>query len=158
MSSPKEEMLSDVAPATILSLEEALPERGDENKSLALIDTIPFTPGSYDEAMILDMKAKIYGMTNQLSKAIAPWDRAVQLSDHHDVLLISDGGTLVRTRAAEISQVGRNTQGVTLIRLAADETLQAVERVDASLDEEAGSVESEAIGVAGGEVEERSPE
>jgi len=61
---------------------------------------------------------------------------AVQLSDHHDVLLISDGGTLVRTRAAEISQVGRNTQGVTLMRLAADESLQTIERVDASLDEE----------------------
>jgi DNA gyrase subunit A len=61
---------------------------------------------------------------------------AIQLSDHHEVLLISDGGTLVRTRAAEIAQVGRNTQGVTLIRLAADETLQAIERVDASLDEE----------------------
>ena len=61
---------------------------------------------------------------------------AIQLSDHHEVLLISDGGTLVRTRAAEISQVSRNTQGVTLMRLAADETLQAVERVDASLDDE----------------------
>jgi DNA gyrase subunit A len=60
---------------------------------------------------------------------------AIQLSDHHEVLLISDGGTLVRTRAAEISQVSRNTQGVTLMRLAADESLQAVERVDASLDE-----------------------
>ncbi len=59
---------------------------------------------------------------------------AVQLSDHHEVLLISDGGTLVRTRAAEISQVGRNTQGVTLIKLAKDEILQAVERLDASLD------------------------
>ncbi|MFN7136214.1 MAG: DNA gyrase C-terminal beta-propeller domain-containing protein, partial [Thermomonas sp.] len=62
---------------------------------------------------------------------------AIQLSDHHDVLLISDGGTLVRTRAAEISQVGRNTQGVTLMRLAAGETLQAIERLDASLDEDA---------------------
>jgi DNA gyrase subunit A len=61
---------------------------------------------------------------------------AIQLSDSHEVLLISDGGTLVRTRASEISQVGRNTQGVTLIRLAPDETLQAIERVDASLDEE----------------------
>ncbi|AWV07153.1 DNA gyrase subunit A [Marilutibacter maris] len=59
---------------------------------------------------------------------------AVQLSEQHDVLLISDGGTLVRTRAAEISQVSRNTQGVTLMRLAADESLQAVERLDASLD------------------------
>jgi DNA gyrase subunit A len=61
---------------------------------------------------------------------------AIQLSDHHDVLLISDGGTLVRTRAAEISQVGRNTQGVTLMRLAGDETLQAIERLDASLDDD----------------------
>jgi DNA gyrase subunit A len=59
---------------------------------------------------------------------------AIQLSDHHDVLLISDGGTLVRTRAAEISQVGRNTQGVTLMRLSEGESLQAVERLDASLD------------------------
>lgn len=66
---------------------------------------------------------------------------AIQLSEHHEVLLISDGGTLVRTRASEISQVGRNTQGVTLIRLADDESLQAVERVDASLDED--DVESE---------------
>jgi DNA gyrase subunit A len=61
---------------------------------------------------------------------------AIQLSDHHEVLLISDGGTLVRTRAAEISQVGRNTQGVTLMRLAQDETLQAIERLDASLEED----------------------
>ena len=61
---------------------------------------------------------------------------AIQLSDHHDVLLISDGGTLVRTPAADISQVGRNTAGVTLIRLAADESLQAIERLDVSLDEE----------------------
>jgi DNA gyrase subunit A len=59
---------------------------------------------------------------------------AIQLSDSHEVLLISDGGTLVRTRASEISQVGRNTQGVTLIRLGAGESLQAIERVDASLD------------------------
>jgi len=60
---------------------------------------------------------------------------AIQLSDHHEVLLISDGGTLVRTRASEIAQVGRNTQGVTLMRMSADETLQAIERLDASLDE-----------------------
>ena len=60
---------------------------------------------------------------------------AIQLSEHHDVLLISDGGTLVRTPAADISQVGRNTQGVTLMRLGEGEKLQAIERLDASLDE-----------------------
>jgi DNA gyrase subunit A len=68
---------------------------------------------------------------------------AIQLSDHHEVLMISDGGTLVRTRAAEISQVGRNTQGVTLMRLAEDETLQTIERVDASLDEVEDGIEGE---------------
>jgi len=59
---------------------------------------------------------------------------AIQLSDHHDVLLISDGGTLVRTPAADIAQVGRNTQGVTLIRVSDGEKLQAIERLDVSLD------------------------
>ncbi|MFP7721652.1 DNA gyrase subunit A [Lysobacter sp. A3-1-A15] len=71
---------------------------------------------------------------------------AVQLGEHHEVLLISDGGTLVRTRASEISQVSRNTQGVTLMRLAADETLQAVERLDASLDEENDGEDGELAG------------
>ena len=61
---------------------------------------------------------------------------AIQLTEEHEVLLISDGGTLVRTRASEISQVGRNTQGVTLMRVGEGETLQAIERLDASLDEE----------------------
>src|SRR3546814_12951360 len=80
---------------------------------------------------------------------------AIQLSDSHEVLLISDGGTLVRTRASEISQVGRNTQGVTLIRLAADESLQAIERVDASLDEDDGDDEVGAVDAQ--EQQERPP-
>ena len=61
---------------------------------------------------------------------------AVLLSSRDEVLLISDGGTLVRTRAVEISQVGRNTQGVTLMRMSDNETLQALERLDGSLDED----------------------
>jgi DNA gyrase subunit A len=55
---------------------------------------------------------------------------AIQLTEGHEILLISDQGTLVRTRAAEVSQVGRNTQGVTLMRVGADEKLIAVERLD----------------------------
>ncbi|MBU8974720.1 DNA gyrase subunit A [Lysobacter sp. MMG2] len=77
---------------------------------------------------------------------------AVQLSDHHDVLLISDGGTLVRTRAAEISQVGRNTQGVTLMRMAPEESLQTLERVDASLDEDDSETEAVPVDGTTGEV------
>jgi DNA gyrase subunit A len=44
-------------------------------------------------------------------------------------MLISDGGTLVRTAASEISTLGRNTQGVTLIRLRQDEKLVGLERI-----------------------------
>ena len=55
---------------------------------------------------------------------------AIQLTEQHEILLISDQGTMVRTRAAEVSQVGRNTQGVTLMRVAGDEKLIAVERLD----------------------------
>lgn len=66
---------------------------------------------------------------------------AVLLSGNDEVLLISDGGTLVRTRGSEISRVGRNTQGVTLMRLSEGEVLQAVERLDASLDEDEGEGE-----------------
>jgi len=60
---------------------------------------------------------------------------AVLMGPADEVLLISDGGTLVRTRGSEISRVGRNTQGVTLIRLSKDEKLQAVERMDASIED-----------------------
>jgi DNA gyrase subunit A len=74
---------------------------------------------------------------------------AVLLSARDEVLLISDGGTLVRTRASEISRVGRNTQGVTLIRLSKGEKLQAVERLDGSLveDEPVEAVDGEEGGV-----------
>ena len=60
----------------------------------------------------------------------------VQLDDTHELMLISDKGTLVRTRAAEIAVVGRNTQGVTLIRLPEDESLVGVVRIDALEDED----------------------
>ena len=66
---------------------------------------------------------------------------AIQLTDDQDVLLISDGGTLVRTPSTSISQVGRNTQGVTLIKLADGERLQAIECLDAYLDGEAEDAE-----------------
>uniref|UniRef100_UPI0028B078E8 DNA gyrase C-terminal beta-propeller domain-containing protein n=1 Tax=Stenotrophomonas sp. TaxID=69392 RepID=UPI0028B078E8 len=76
---------------------------------------------------------------------------AVLMGPRDEVLLISDGGTLVRTRSSEISRVGRNTQGVTLIRLSKDEKLQAVERMDASLDDgadEEGADEAAATAAA----------
>jgi len=54
---------------------------------------------------------------------------AVQVLESEEIMLISDQGTLVRTRVSEVSSLGRNTQGVTLIKLAKDETLVGLERV-----------------------------
>ena len=55
---------------------------------------------------------------------------AVQVFDGDEIMLISDKGTLVRTRVDEISVQGRNTQGVRLIKLKEGETLVGVERVE----------------------------
>jgi DNA gyrase subunit A len=60
---------------------------------------------------------------------------AVQLAETHEILLISNQGTMVRTRASEIAKVGRNTQGVTLIRLPADEALAGVVAVQAFVED-----------------------
>jgi DNA gyrase subunit A len=54
---------------------------------------------------------------------------AIQVTSDDDIMLISDGGTLVRTSAAEISTLSRNTQGVRLIRLRQDEKLVGLERI-----------------------------
>jgi DNA gyrase subunit A len=72
---------------------------------------------------------------------------AQQVTDEDDIMLISDGGTLVRTSASEISTLGRNTQGVTLIRLRDGEKLVGLARIAA--DEE--SEEGEGAGESGSE-------
>lgn len=55
---------------------------------------------------------------------------AVQVIEDEEVMMITDGGTLVRNRVAEISQMGRNTQGVIMIRLHKQERLIGIERIE----------------------------
>ena len=69
---------------------------------------------------------------------------AVQVAGSDEIMLISDKGTLVRTRVDEVSVQGRNTQGVRLIRLKEGEKLVGLERV-----EEPESLESGAADTAG---------
>ncbi|MFT5720289.1 MAG: DNA gyrase subunit A [Motiliproteus sp.] len=64
-----------------------------------------------------------------------------QVFEGDEVILISDQGTLVRTRTDEITVQSRNTQGVTLIRVAADEKLVGTARVKEPLDEEVNVVD-----------------
>ena len=61
---------------------------------------------------------------------------ALQVSTGDEVMLISSAGTLVRTPTSEISVMGRNTQGVRLIRLDANDKLVGLERVEVLQDDE----------------------
>lgn len=62
---------------------------------------------------------------------------AVQVTDDSEVMLISNGGTLVRTSVKDISVVGRNTQGVTLIRLVDGDSLVQIAPILTEDDDEA---------------------
>ncbi|MDH5785285.1 MAG: DNA gyrase subunit A, partial [Chromatiales bacterium] len=68
---------------------------------------------------------------------------AVLVAENEEIMLITDGGTLVRTRVAEVSSMGRNTQGVRLINLTKDEKLIGLERI-AESDEDGNEEEGEA--------------
>ncbi len=78
---------------------------------------------------------------------------AIPVAEADEVMLISDGGTLVRTEVVGISLLGRNTQGVRLIRVSENEQLIGVERVIAEDDEEPeeGVVEGAGIDADAGE-------
>lgn len=88
----------------------------------------------------------------QTSERNGPVVGAAQVSESDEIMLISDKGTLVRTRVSEVSIQGRNTQGVRLIRLKDSEKLVGLEQVDEpeaveelqALDETLGSDASEA--------------
>ncbi len=64
--------------------------------------------------------------TNERNGAVVG---AILVTDSDELMLISNAGTLVRTRAEEVSQMGRNTQGVRLIRLTDGEQLVGLERI-----------------------------
>ena len=75
---------------------------------------------------------------------------AVQVFDGDDLMLITDQGTLVRTRTDEISLLSRNTQGVKVIRLRDDEHLVGVQRVaEQDVDDVVEDVELSAEAPAG---------
>jgi DNA gyrase subunit A len=61
---------------------------------------------------------------------------ALQVKPGDDIMLISDGGTLVRTSTDEISTLGRITQGVTLIRLRDGEKLVGLAQIETENDED----------------------
>ena len=67
---------------------------------------------------------------------------AQMVLDDDDLILITGGGRLVRTRAKEITVVGRNTQGVRLMRLGPEEQLTSLGKVVEDSGDELGSDEA----------------
>jgi DNA gyrase subunit A len=75
---------------------------------------------------------------------------AVQVGTFDEIMLISNKGTLVRTPAEGVSIIGRNTQGVTIIRTADDEKVVGLQRIeeiqtDEELDEDGNVIVHAAI-------------
>ena len=116
---------------------------GDEDEMIALI--IP-QEGSY----VLTASANGYGKKTMATEfprkgrgtkgviAMVTNDRngplvgAVQVGEADELMLISNQGTMVRTRVSEISTLGRNTQGVRVIRLKEGEELVRITQIDES--------------------------
>ena len=75
------------------------------------------------------------GRGTQGVKAIQVSDRngivvaAKLVGDHDEIMLITTGGVLIRTRVSEIRELGRATQGVTLINLGEEEKLSGIEKI-----------------------------
>ncbi len=82
------------------------------------------------------------GRATQGVKAIATSERngtvvaARLVNDDDEIMLITTGGVLIRTRVKEIRELGRATQGVTLINLGVGEKLSGLEKVVETDDEE----------------------
>jgi DNA gyrase subunit A len=75
---------------------------------------------------------------------------AVQVGTFDEIMLISNKGTLVRTPAEGVSIIGRNTQGVTIIRTADDEKVVGLQRIeeiqtDEELDEDGNVIVPAAV-------------
>ena len=113
----------------------------DEYKMIALIipdsskQILTVCEQGYGKRTLVD-DFPVYGRGGQGVIGIQTSDRngpvvgAAQVSESDEIMLISDKGTLVRTRVNEVSVQGRNTQGVRLIRLKDGENLVGLEQVD----------------------------
>lgn len=114
-------------------IELLVPEAGKE--------ILTATENGYGKRTSLD-KYRLTGRGNrgvisiQVSERNGKVVRSVQVNDQNEVMLITDRGTLVRIRARDIASVGRNTQGVRLIRLTNQEKLVGLQPVDEEVIEE----------------------
>ena len=110
----------------------------DEVIALSVLDEgmmLSATENGYGKRTSVD-EFPVQGRGGQGVIAIQTTDRngrtvgALQVADEDEIMLISSSGTLVRTPVSDISVIGRNTQGVRLIRLESDQRLVGLARIE----------------------------
>jgi len=122
---------------------------GDEQQVISLIvvnegEILTVTENGYGKRSPVD-EYRLIGRGGQGVVSIQTSERngavvgAIQVLEEDEIMLISDHGTLVRTSINEVRSMGRNTQGVRLIRLSEGELLAEVERVVKEDDDESES-------------------
>ena len=134
--------------------------RGIKLKSDQAVISMLIIDSATDEAKVLIATENGYGKRTELSDfprknrggqgviAIKVGERngpvvgAQLVLDDDDLILITGGGRLVRTRAKEITVVGRNTQGVRLMRLGEEEQLTSLGKVIEEAGDELGPDET----------------
>ena len=148
-------------------------KRGDEVVGMDVISAKPAegVDGKPRERLVLAVMENGYGKRTVLADfrhsgrgnqgviAIAASERngkvvaARLVKDEDEIMLITTGGVLIRTRVREIRELGRATQGVTLIALDDGEKLAGLEKVVESEDESENAQESsdDAAGESGSE-------
>ena len=104
----------------------------DDDKQILTVSENGY--GKRTETSQFETKGRgIKGVIGMLtSERNGPVVGAVQVTENNEIMLISDKGTLVRTRAEEVRTMGRSTQGVTLINLKEGEKLVGLEQIDES--------------------------
>ena len=114
---------------------------GEGQRVISLIvgtdgDVLTATENGYGKRTPIE-QYPVKGRAGMGVKSIKTSDRngeqvgAVRVTGDDEIMLITDGGTLVRTSVADISQMSRDTQGVRLISLRNDEKLIGIERIEA---------------------------
>lgn len=98
-----ESMLSDVAPSTIISLEESMPERGSDSKEIRLIDTIE-DPGSENPLKALGF-AEVKSILKETIVSLPEKEKLVVALYHFEELTLKEIGAVLDISESRVSQI-----------------------------------------------------
>ena len=102
-----DKMLGDVAPATIVSLEDGLPSRGSDSKQLTLIDTIE-DPGSDNPLSVLGY-AEVKKILKESIQSLPEKEKLVIALYHFEELTLKEIGVVLNISESRVSQIHSKT-------------------------------------------------